>query len=265
MLKQIKKATSLLMVVVLALLVFAPVAASAQMITTEKNAFASSNALYSIRGAQASDSLCKNLARFNVTVNKDTLIEVIPRGKQDDSTALAVTTLEGPTVVRSVFVTYDENGEVLPISVPNERATTASGAFGDELDPFGNRRLVVAWGVAYNRFVSDGRYCYQPYYAQIMYENNANYSVTYMGLDYKCYGYELNYPSFVDRNEPFVLHRMQISQNNPSQNRIYGNTDAYRTDRVLCVNPGGGYHSAKYTMTINGTTDSWTDYIPLEE
>lgn len=222
------------------------------------------NVLSSVRGEYISNDMRESLAQFDVVVDDDTLIEVIPCGTNDDSTVLAITKQDGSLVTRSVFLKYGENGERGAFPELRGNASTRSVGFGSEIE-LTREDIVVRYSVLYNRYVSSARYCYQPIYAQIIFFNEGTHNVSRIGLSYECYGFECDYPSFQDRNEAYVLHEMIVDQRNPVKNRYYGSPNAYRTDRVICVNPGLGYHSVTYSMTLDGISDSWTDFIPLNQ
>lgn len=266
MLKKIRRFASLFAVLVMLFLMFIPTVVSAEgaEVTNGTLTVKSSNTLYSVNGIYVSDTLCQSLSQFNVAVDENTIVEIVSCGSQNDATALAVTNQKDSSIMRSVFVAYDEQGEIRSIPVPNESRSGNPYGFGEEIDLYWNGSVVLVYAVLFNQYNSlGGKYGIQPINAQIRCKSNGTYSVSYMSLNYDCYGFECDYPSFVNRNEPNVLHRIRISQNSPVSNQMYYNSNPYRTDRVICINPGNGYHRVTYTLTINGVTDSWSESIPL--
>lgn len=221
--------------------------------------------LCSVRGSQLSKSLRETFSHYKIDIDNDTLLEVIPCGFQEGTTALAVTSKENTSLSRSVLVVYGEDGKVQSIPEFKQNASTRSFGFGDEIDIFRDNSIVLVYAVLYDRYISNSRYCYRPLHAQIMYTNNGNYNVSRVGLDYECYGFKCSYPGFVDQNEPSESHFIRINKTNPSPNRYYTSSNAYPSDSVICVNPGGGRHNVTYFMTLNGVYDSWTDPIPLNQ
>lgn len=265
MLKKLRKITSLLLVTALVVLVFTPATVGA-IIPGEDSYHdnvpsSSPNALRSITGNQASQSLRQCLAEYDIVVNNNTLLEVIPSGIENGTTALLVTNVEGSRVTTNYMFALDDNGDVLSVSEPTTGDYSLCAAVGDEEDPFYDGSFRCVWTVRYNSVRFSGRFCTQPEYAQFVYFNSGGHTVQSVEMRYITTGEGYTYPGGVYLGQTLNTHTIRISPSSPRSNLYYVSENAYRTDRAICTEFPGS-HKVEFYFTINNR-DIWGDYILL--
>lgn len=210
-----------------------------------------SQVLYNVRADAAPSALVEDLRMCNVTVNEDTLIELVT-SKSNDAPALVVTNVDGNTVNRDYLLAYDENGAVKQPALNN--MTRSESVYGDEFDPK-NGDIVIVFAVRYN-VVRDGTFPrYQPQYAQAILYNNTTTTINSQKVQYICRGYECSLPDFTNLTGSagnYYTHTMEM--NLTKVNKYYTATNAYTTERV--INTDDGAHYVHVQFKIGSTTYS---------
>lgn len=262
MLKKLRKITSLLLVTVMVVLVFTPATVGAVIPGEdsyhENIPAASPNALRSIMGNQASASLRRCLAEYNINVNSNTLLEVIPSSIENGKTALLVTNVEGARITTNYMFALDNDGNVLSVSEPSTSEYALCDAVGGEEDPFRNGSFRCVWTVVYNSMYLSGRFCTQPEFAQFIYFNTGGHTVQSVEMLYLTAGEAYDYPGGTYLGSTLHTHTMQIFPSSPRSNLYYVATNAYRTDRAICTEFPGS-HKVEFYFTINNR-NIWGDH-----
>ncbi len=229
------------------MLVFAPASVSAAEETatgldssglvTESNA-----ALYSIRGAQASNQLTQSLASYNITVNDNTLIEIRPSNVPDSPTVLHITNAVGSQIQKAIILSIDKNGELQSFPIPNDNSTpTRDGNTGDSgrVNPF-NDSLQLVFMINYNGY-SDGfeQNAYvQPQVAMFIYYDDDNlYNITRLEMDYYAVGTEFTYPGLEPLGDALDIceYHITIDKSSPRPRTYHSESDPYPSNKVLLV------------------------------
>lgn len=254
MLKKLRRITSLLLVTALAILAFS--SATVNAVIPGNDAYPVNmpapypNALRSITGSQASSSLRHCLAKYNINVNNNTLLEVIPSGIEHNTSALLITNVEGSTVTTSYMFALDDNGNVLSVSEPSQGDYSLCDVVGGEEDPFFNESFLCVWAVRYNAMFISSHFCTQPEYAQLIYYNTGGHTVQTVDMQYITNGEEYTYPAGVYLGQNINTHTIHISTNSPRANKYYVSNNAYQTDQAICTDPPGS-HEVEFYFVIN--------------
>ncbi len=210
------------------------------------------------------------LEAFDVFVDANTLIQVVPVKSQDtdsvglasaadEPTALLVINKRGSVVTVETILAADSDGEFLPIlSVSNNTVMPRSGHSEWLPDQYNN--LIRATAV-YNKVYQPDDFLQATPYIQpigmyfIYYANGVD-TVSYAGITYKTRGYEYTYPGFVDISGGVIYeHLVTRNVSSPASNTIYHQLNEYRTDRALYVMDGGGGQTGMsfcFYIVING-------------
>lgn len=251
MLKGIKRAMCIIVVVAMVLLC-APCAVYANTNSAEQEKQPSPNKqlLYSAKGNEVETKLVEDLKAHNIIVNNETVIGVL-----SDGNALRVTNKKGTVVDQNVIVAVGANSQIKRLAFGNK--TSGEQIYGGELDPLGDS-IVLVFAVRYNVVLDGVLPYYQPQYAQMILYNRSSSTVTDMKMQYITQGYECSLPDFVNLTGPagtYFRHTMECVGTLP--NRYYVATNAYRTDRVICIDDGAHYVYAEFT--VNGIP-YWDDF-----
>lgn len=252
--KSIQKITSLLLTLVLTLLTFAPATVNA-VVPGEDSASAgmigsSGSVLFRVSGAQATTNLRQSLNKYNIAVDNNTSIDVMTTSSESDTQVIVVTDVDGETMTKSVIISLDENGNVKKL--PERGTASTAGYAGDDIDFMLDGSFVVVWALQSFICLNGPYYCYRPTYAEMIYYNYGNYTVTRAKMIPRCCGIELEYPGLeivsLDKYE-FWMDIVAYQSN-----RYYTNTpdEVYRSDRVICLSPG--YFQLDFEFIINGRT-----------
>lgn len=253
--KKYRRITGLLMALVIAFLLSEPVAVQAgelnakDMSETNTSA-AKTQVLYIAKADVAPVALIEDLRMCNVTVNEDTLIELVASDGNNGAATLVITNVDGNTVNRDCLIAYDENGTVKQPRLNN--TTRGETVYGDEFDPL-NGNIIIVFAVRYN-VVRDGTLPrYQPQYAQAILYNNTTTTINSQKVQYICRGYECSLPDFTNLTGSagnYYTHTMEMNLTSP--NRYYTATNAYPTNRV--INTDDGAHYVRVQFKIGSTT-----------
>lgn len=264
MFKHIRKITSLLLVLALVTVSMGVFTVSAEAViidglSSEELLTPSASSLYSINGLQAPAVLRNTLALYNINVDNDTLIEIIPSGTSIDNNALLVTTSDQTTIQKSLFIVFDEEGKIDPFPIPRGDAYSVNSGESHIFDHFNNGSFTIHASVQYEDLTTSGRFIFRPESALYVYYNSGNHSVGGIYMDYICCGFACTYPGLVDLGGGLTMHIISVNQANPVKNRIYSASNAYYANRALQVT-GGGYHKITLTYTVDGDTET-DDYF----
>ncbi len=137
MLNKIRKITSIFMVAVLAVLFFAPVKASA-VVPGEDSYVGREKVIFSEFGKNTSINLRKVLADSNISVKRDTLLEIV-QSSDGDGTVLYATDVDGELITKSVLMAVGEDGSLQSFTEEDITSATRDLSGGSAtVNPFSN-------------------------------------------------------------------------------------------------------------------------------
>lgn len=227
----------------------------------EKTIPSSQKTLYSAKGSAVPDSLYRELATMNVTVNSDTLIEIIQMDSGTGS-ALVVTNINETTVSKDIIFGVEEDGQVTTIQpVDESSAMTRAGYhtwFSD--DCLSLVKATAVYNILYieRMDIGYGQYIewsplYQPQGVYFFYYDNGVNEVTYIEVLYVCQGVHCTYPDKtpIDGTIP-IAHPIVVAKRNPNSNTIYSTTDPLEAGTGLDVVEGLCVQRLSIKMEVDG-------------
>ena len=235
MLKNLRKITSLLLVLTLVVLVYGPAAVSAEAIGASSDKKAQS-VVYQAVGSSISADMRKSLSSYDIPVKADTKLEIV-KAKDEEGTILYATTREGALITQSALMAIGDDGQLKAFSA-EDVAAASSNLDGEYsvVNPF-NDSLQITFTVsfyAYN-YGGDHRGILQPQTAMFMYKDPNNlYTIRRLIMNYDCYGFKEDFdgtsidPDDIELNEAPFHYRITKSQNNPARNTYYSKTKDFR-------------------------------------
>jgi len=211
----------------------------------------SSNAIYSIRAADAPAELCQTLNAMNIATQSNTLIEVVPFEDDDGGTAVIVTNASGAAVTKDILVAPDEMEGFANLTVVPPADVSVCETGGAYFPSYTNNLIHV---VVYYDYYSGG--FYRPQSMQVVYTSSENNVVTNMDVRYICEGFVCEYPGFRELAEDdfdVYAHEMLIFKATPVSGQTYYYSRPYRSDRVIQVTGGDPTtHCVNFDVYVNG-------------
>lgn len=264
MLKKCRRITGLFVAVVMAFLPFAPIAVQANDYKFQddmKNILKPSpNAVYSVRGTNISDSIKQKFSNYSVTINDNTLFEVVPLGDCETGDAVVITNVNNNVITQSRFMAVDENLQYK--SFTNNVNTTRDINDGDSYTETLNNSLVIQILVAFNSY--DNGYL-QDYFIQpknvmmIYYDDDNMYNVTLAEIYYECNGYKYKNDANDEDHDgiiyedmgTYVEHSIPLIKNNPNPRTYYSASRPYTDYLIAAYNYAYESHYVSYYFKIN--------------
>lgn len=207
-------------------------------------------------GSEISEVLRSKLTTYGVTVTDNTLLQVIPSGTGSANKALLVTTKEASRVKKELLMVYNTSNEEPSPLTPSPEKSSRSTGMGGEMDIFSDDSVVFSWAVLYDIDNSDSYV--RPLHAQfICYFDKNRYSITDATLLYKTNGFECNNQyNPIDGRPWYESHEeyeyvIEINRATVLPRTYQTNSNAYRSDRLICIYPGGS-HSVTIYFDLNG-------------
>lgn len=263
---KIKKATSIILILVMALTVMPFSAAAVE--EKQEQSFAESlvveseNALYSVRAENASSTLKRELQSYNIEINDDSLIELVPLGS-GEGTALRTTTVEGNLITHSSLMSVTDDGDVMTL------AATDLSADSIRVYPFGdNFEILFIYSYYAYPVGLDLKGLIQPQTAMFQYfDDEQKYDVTQLTMDYCCSGVDgtWNGSEFnANPNGTLMVYRIRNSVANPRRNYTYSETSPYPSNRAIQIYlyDGGGQG---VDFRITGWRNKDNKYFAIED
>lgn len=202
------------------------------------------------------------MSQFNVTVNENTMIDVIPSGIEEGTHAVLVTNIEDSFVTTSKFIALNDDGSVRSIITPSRDTATVTDVAGDTTDLLLNGSLLFMWAVQFDYYtIGTGLDFYRPIYTQIFYKNTGGHNVQQLKMVGECVGREYSYPAFQSVGTTDYSHIMTINQSSPTANKYYVNSNAYRSDRVIGNSINAGGYVIDFYFKVNGR--SYEDIVDI--
>lgn len=181
---------------------------------------------------------------------------------------MLVTDTEASRVKKDLLMVYNTDCEDPPIITPSPEVSSRSSGYGGEMDIFHNGSVVFRWSVLYD---IENLSCYvRPLHAQfICFFDKTRYSITDAVMLYTTNGFECNNQYVpIDDCEWYEScaeyeHVIEISRDSVPPNAYQTNSNAYRSDRLICIAPGG-YHTVNVVFYLNGERefDFWDLTVP---
>ena len=274
MLNKMRKATSLLLIVVLVVLVLAPTRVSA-VIPGEDSYAGSERVVFSELGKNTSTNLRKVLADYNISVKRDTLLEIV-QSSDGDGTVLYATDVDGELITKSVLMAVGEDGNLQSFTAADITAVATDLSGGNAtVNPFSNSFQVV-FAVSYYAYPysSDPKGIVQPQTAMFIYMDDNNlYTLSKLTMHYDCWGDEgyfdgVNFTRISSATDGYK-YRITKSQTNPNRNTYYSKTDPIDSNKAVLVDyyPDEG-HVVTYTIVgvrnSTGANVNITREVPLD-
>lgn len=274
MLKNLRKITSLLLVLALVVLVFGPAAVSAEAIgaSSDKNA---QSVVYQAVGSSISADMRKSLSSYDIPVKADTKLEIV-KVKGEEGTILYVTNQEGALVTKTAMMTVAEDGKLKSFTAEDvARATPDLSADGGTVNPFGDGlQIIFTIGFFAYYHSSDSRGIIQPQMAMFRYVDPNNlYTVSKLIMYYDCHGFEGDFDGInIDTSETewwdVTRYRITVSRTNPTRNAYYSESDPIADDKALLMYGGDCMQEVIYTLRgvrkSTGATINITDYLSID-
>lgn len=273
MVNKMRKITSIFMVAVLAVLFFAPVKASA-VVPGEDSYVGREKVIFSEIGKNTSTNLRNVLEDYNISVKRDTLLEIV-QSSDGDGTVLYATDVDGELITKSVLMAVGEDGNLQSFT-EEDIAAAAGDLLGGSatVNPFSNSFQIV-FTVSFYAYPhsSDTLGIVRPKTAMFIYMDANNlYTLSKLTMHYDCWG-DSGYfdgDDFVVTSGPLDGYRYRItkSQTNPNRNTYYSRTNELEFPYAVLVDyyPDGG-HVVTYTIVgvrnSNGTAVNITREVPL--
>lgn len=282
MTKMIRRITSLLLTLVLTLLVFVPTAVSASGVAqmeaaAKKYLTPSDGALFSVKGKNLSKEMYEILTAKSMTINDDTLIELVTIGA-NEATVLVATNTDGGLVTRNILMGIGEDGKPIAYTAAELDPFYMSGG-NAMVDPFDDS-LQITFLISFyaHGYAGYSMGAAQPQVAMFIYNDDSNsYNVSYLSMTYICTGTK----GYFDANDNFVSltgpldyfsHRISVSQTNPRRNSYYSASNPFNTYYILIHGAAGGgqagAHMVEYTIRgtkPNGSSFNITDSLIVTE
>lgn len=269
MIKKCRRVVCLLLVFSLLCASFGTFSVSAQNATSDRVSAEdlltpSKNALYSTCGSRITLLERNTFEKYDISIEDDMLVEYIGRENADIPMGIVITQKNAASISQSLLMSVDQNGDILPIELPNAETSMNRGGANVSKDIFRDGSLVFQIAIQYNGFKNGyaSEQYFQPISALfIYYRNSGSYNVEEASLEYVCSGNQYTYPGYVavDTHIPRYTHTIAIYQSAPVASRIYSKNDPYRTDRVIFIlSSGVTGHAVSLTPKING---SYSDYV----
>lgn len=260
MLDKLRQLTSIGLIVAMVLFLFTPTTVGA-VIPGEDSMIGNQGVTYRVFARDVSNKIIQDLTEYQIRINDDSVFEVIPLALDENATALAVTTMEGSSFTRSTIFALNKEGEPQSVIVEQVSPTSELITIGDEENVFGDESFLGIWAVQYNIDVIQSRYCSQPKYAQFMYRNSGGHNVQSFNIEYFTAGAQYTYPGGVLLDAD-AEHVMTISSNSPVANRYYVNSNAFASNRRICVDHLGE-HVVNVNFRIDGRNYFWPTPLPF--
>ena len=211
----------------------------------------SSNAIYSILATDASFELCKALSDMNVSIQSNTLIEVVPLEGGTGGTAIEITNTVNNTITKDIFVAPQSNGTFANLAIASPDTASINDT-GTVYIPGYSDALVHATAT-FDRYPDS---MFRPRSIQIIYYSNGVNVVTNVDVQYICEGYVWSYPELEDLSEDdydVYRHVILIFKTAPESGVPYSFSRPYRSDRVIQA-PGilTTSHHIEFSVYIDG-------------
>ena len=213
----------------------------------------SSNAIYSIRAADAPAELCQALNAMNIATQSNTLIEVVPLSGEDGGTAVVVTNASGVAVTKDILVAPDAEEGFVDLTVVPTADTYAYGSGGAYFPSYSNNLIHAV--VNFEHYT--GGY-YRPHSLQVLYTSNGIDVVTNMDVRYYCEGFVYTFPEMEALTEGGMntyCHEILLFKAVPESGEVYASHRSYSSDRVIYVGGDGApatSHDIAFSVYING-------------
>lgn len=254
--KNVKKITCMILAVVLTLIGALPVSASAASVSAGEIA-PSESVMYTATGKNTIPQLADRLEAYGVSLDSDTLLQVVKPNTRSAYNALMVTNVEGGTVSQSIFTVLDESYNAISIPVPespeNAQIMGTDDGFGMEIDDvFADGSFVFRWAILYDWERRDSGKCFaRPKHAQFvcLYNASDDYSVTNAVMEFSAGGgvYDTNF-TYLGSD---TSHSVMVSQSTVARNTYYSRTNAYSSNRWICVTDIG-YLLVEISFEVDG-------------
>ncbi|WP_144941353.1 hypothetical protein [Paenibacillus sp. 32O-W] len=247
----------------------------------DASTLASKGALVQTRAEFVGQSVIDYLQANDVTVDKDSIIEILPLAKSNNAlahssynTVLSVTNVENGKVYKDVLITYTEGSDGLLSVVDVPVNSRAGQSLSGEVQPFAGHtiefppdswddRLTIRGTAVYDIYYdSSGIFSYySPYGVYFTYTKGSAKNVSYISVNYICEGGVYSYPGFESLGYT-VSHSVKVSQSNPATNTMYHNTNYFDSNKVILLSgtPFAG-NSMTFDFTVDGRSDGYTVYF----
>ena len=274
MLKNLRKITSLLLVMTLIVLVFGPTSANAATIGTSGNKH-ESQVLFRAVGSGVSAKMRESLSNFSISVKENTELEIM-KAKDEEGTILYATTREGSLITKSALMAIGDDG-MLKAFTAEDVVAASSDLDGDSsvVNPF-NDSLQITFSVTFYAYSygTDPYGIIRPKTAMFMYRDPNNlYTISKLVMNYDCYGVlgefdGTNIDTSISDAGEVTRYRIINSQTNPARNTYYSKTQEIATDRALLMYGGDCMQEVAYTLTgvrnSTGASFDITDYVMVD-
>ena len=267
--RQIRRLVSLLTVVAMSLVLFAPTAVHAvdyQSSSQTQSLSSSSNLVFCTLGENVSSSFSKDLQDVGIDIKNNTLIEFISSEKNSNPDTIVVTNIDGSVMEKAFITSVTSDGTRRSYSEVND-------GYGWNTSPMDDSFTLVIM-VEYNRFSTNllSTYYYQPVNALFIYYDRDNlYKVNSAEINYECGGYEYTIVRSggvitgytpVSSGPTQYTHSITINTSSPNKNTYYGGNNPYNTNRVIDPNLGPyAAHILYYDIYITPTGSNKTHYL----
>ncbi|MBR3979154.1 MAG: hypothetical protein IKJ94_05990 [Oscillospiraceae bacterium] len=274
MLKNLRKITSLLLVMTLVVLFFGPASANAATIGAS-NDKKDAQVIYRAVGSSVSAKMRESLSDFSISVKENTELEIV-KAKDEEGTILYATTREGALVTQSALMAIGDNGELKTFTA--EDVVTASSNFygeGADVNPF-NNSFQISFSVSFYAYSygSDRYGIIRPKLAMFMYKDPNNlYTISELVMNYDCYGVlgefdGTNIDTSISDDGEVTRYRITKAQTNPARNTYYSRTREIASNRALLMYGGDCMQEIAYTLVgvrnSTGASFDITDYVMVD-
>ena len=241
MMRKRKRLMGLCLSIVLFATLFLPMNVNASLSREgikEGSIMSSANSLCSVEGKKIPSALIESLKVYDVNINPDTLLEVVPLTEGSGESVLAVTNIINNKVVKDFVFAFDEEGNILSPQISN--SSNAVQRDGSSVEYPYNEGFVIRATAVYNQksYMNTLHSYYQPIAVYFVFYNSDGSYVTYIEVEYLCIGYEYTYPGYVEISGNEYRHSIVVTKDIPSTNTMYQAYNEYNKNRVIWTGSG---------------------------
>lgn len=220
-------------------------------------------------GKECTAEFYADLVNMDISINDDTVFEVVSSKARSGASALIVTNTINSEVTKDIFMALDEQGARKPISVVAE---ADEGDDDDDDVPVVEKRFRYGMDI-----FNDASFVFQvtalfdsthdlifvrPRHLQFIcrYDPNDDFTVTDVRVDYSTEGYPCDNETTLLDGDNLYLHSMVISKSTVNANSYYSNARGYSTAGLLKLTAFSS-HLVDVSYEVNG--DRYFDMYDL--